>query len=475
MTDNISCVLNTVRDTINRNNMIAENQKVLVALSGGADSVCLLHVLYSLRNELGIEIFAAHLNHLIRGDEAERDENFVKELCEGLGVKVFFRHSEVQRLAAENKLTVEEMGRKERYRFFSDICKEHNIDKIATAHNRNDLAETVLMRIIRGTGLDGLVGIKYVREDNVIRPILDVSRSDIEKYCEENGLEFCTDSTNSDNDYTRNKIRNELIPYLKDNFNPKILDSLANLSANVSQDAEFINEYAKRLYERINNPLPSHKPYALHIESMRFVDRSILTRLIRHTVKKCFGYEVNLEKKHIDDIIAAFEKETGFGIDLPEGIRCEVQYGWLVFKSKDEIETVKKFFGEDFYAEVDLDKVYEIDGLNKKITFKIKENPFKLKSGEIALNLSMLEGKKLYVRNRRNGDKIVRFKDGRTKKIKNVFIDMKIPREGRDSIPLICADDEIAGILGVTASEKYKFSGFSDNNKKALVISCEKC
>ena len=171
-----------VVSTIDTHNMIKKGDKVMAAVSGGADSVCMLHILNRLKQDLKFTLFCAHVNHGLRGETADRDERFVKDLCKELKIPFFCGRFDVNKIADEEKLTVEEAGRKVRYSFFEKLKNEHGIQKIATAHNKNDNAETVLMRIIRGTGIDGLSGISYVREDGVIRPILDLSRAQIEEY-----------------------------------------------------------------------------------------------------------------------------------------------------------------------------------------------------------------------------------------------------------------------------------------------------
>ena len=461
-------IKNRVIKTIEEHEMLNAGDKVLVAVSGGADSVCLLHVLNTLKSEFNIKIYAAHLNHMIRGEEADKDQVFVENLCKKLGVECFVRKTEVISLAKEEGMTIEEAGRKARYDFFEDIRKSKKIDKIATAHNKNDRAETVIMRIIRGTGLDGLRGISYKREDGVIRPVLDITRDDIEAYCTDNGLGFCTDSTNSDNNYTRNRIRNQVLPYLKENFNSSIIETLVRFSDVASNDADFLNAYAQRLYERLNNPMPSNKPNALHIDSLNMLDYSVKVRLIKIAAKKAVGDEIKLEHKNILDILSLTEKETGAGIDLPSGLRVEINYGWLVFVNKNEKKEPVTVSKDSLYIEVKPLNTYFLENINRNITLKLV-NPgiYKKNEREILVDYDKLEGKKLIIRNRFNGDKMVCFSDGRTKKLKSIFIDSKIEKSDRDKIPLLCTEDEIIAIIGNRVSEKYKIT---KNTERALAV-----
>ncbi len=462
-------VLQCVQKTVIEHNMLKAGDRVLAAVSGGADSVCMLHVLDRLKKELNIEIFCAHLNHGLRGAAADNDEEFVSELCRKMKIKFYSKKVNVAELAAENKQTVEEAGRNARYDFFAELCREYKLNKIATAHNKNDNAETVLMRIIRGTGTDGLGGIPYVRDGVVIRPVLNVSRGDIEEYCRVNALKFCTDATNADNDYTRNKIRNELIPYLAKEFNPEITDSLARLAENVGTDARFIGGYAERLYDRLCSPLPGKKPVSLHIESLQMIERAIAVRVVRLAAAKAVE-GLRLEKKHIDDIMALMEKQTGASVDLPGGLCAHVEYGWIIFSDRNENEKREASLagGDEFFAEVSPDGKIFVECIEKNITFKV-ENPkeYKAKINEIMLDYGLVEGKKLFLRSRRTGDRIVRFSDGRTKKIKNILIDEKIPKRDRNKIPLLCTGDEVLAIVGSRVSEKYKVT---NETERALVI-----
>ena len=211
-------MLDKVLATIKKYNMIEKGDKIVIGVSGGADSVCLTDILNKVKKEIEIEIILVHINHNIRGEEAKRDENFVIELGKKYNNLVRVFSYDVEKLAKERSLTVEEMGRKLRYEAFNSVALEKG--KIAVAHNLNDNCETMIMRFFRGTGIKGLGGISAKRE-NIIRPLIELSREEIERYCLENNLDYCEDSTNSVEKYTRNKIRLNLIPMIKKEFNKK--------------------------------------------------------------------------------------------------------------------------------------------------------------------------------------------------------------------------------------------------------------
>ncbi len=461
-------VTEKIKNTIKEYDMIKKGEGVLAALSGGADSVCLTHVLYTLSKEMKFSLSAAHLNHGIRGIEADNDEEFARNFCKGLGIAFYEKSVKAEEIAQNEGLTVEEAGRKARYEFFGEVCKQNGQTAIATAHNLDDRAETVLMRIIRGTGLDGLCGIKFTREDGVIRPLLNVSREEIEEYCRENGLGYCTDSTNSDINYTRNRIRNELLPYLREKFNPNITKSLVNLSESAAADSEFLNSYAKRLYHRIGSPMPNRKPVVLHIESIEMVDKAIIPRLIISAAKEAMGEDFALEKKHIEEILLVMNKETGTRLDLPKGLSVSVKYGWLEFNNNQNtnVSSAQKYFGRDYSVEIQPNNGYKIEGISGTVYVKrTLMRDYKKSLGDVLLDEDKLKGE-IVLRNRRRGDKMAVFEDGRQRKIKNIFIDMKIPREKRDDIPLICQGSEVLAIVGGRVSPKYK----ADKNSERIWV-----
>lgn len=236
-----------VLKTIKTYNLINKGDKVVVGVSGGPDSICLLHVLYTLKQELGIEIFVAHINHMIR-EAADSETQYVQNFCKKLDIKCFVKKENVTYLAKQQKKGTEEIGRQIRYEFFNEILTETDSNKIATAHNSNDRAETVILNILRGSGISGLKGIEVMREQKYIRPLIDINRTDIEKYCKENGLNPRYDESNDENIYSRNKVRNIIIPYIKKEFNPNIIKTINRLSAVATEENEYIQKIVKKEY-----------------------------------------------------------------------------------------------------------------------------------------------------------------------------------------------------------------------------------
>lgn len=379
---------------IKENNLIKYGDKIVVGLSGGPDSVCLLHILSTLKDEFNLEIYSAHVNHMIRGDEAFRDEKYSKELSESLGIKHFVKRIKVEEFAKENKMTCEEAGRFVRYRFFDEILKEVSGNKIALAHNMNDNAETILMNIIRGTGTLGLVGIPVKRDNKYIRPILCLTREEIERYCSENNLNPKIDSTNNETIYTRNKVRLELIPYIKDNFNSNIIENLNRLSKIVKEEEDYFNCVVNDLLKTYSN----NNKFKIEIFNKQHI--AIKRRLIRTIIEKTFGNLKGIEQKHIDDCIELIEKnETGKCIVLPHDLCCKIEYGNFIiekFKNDDLIdyEYKLKIPGELFIKEI-----------NAHIQTNVLENLNNVKDNAFIKYYDYDKiGNDIVIRNRRQGD-----------------------------------------------------------------------
>lgn len=235
-------MVNKVKNTIEKFNMFSSNDKILIGVSGGPDSITLLNILY----KLGYNICVAHVNHGLR-ENAESDELFVKNFCEERKIPCFIKRVKLKEI--DSDMTLEELGRKVRYDFFYEILNQESCTKIATAHNANDNAETVIMNIIRGSGLSGLKGIEPVRNNIIVRPLIEVTRKEIEAYCAAEGLTPCHDETNDEAIYTRNKVRLELLPYIEKNINSNVIMNINRMAEILSAEEEFIERQVNIAYE----------------------------------------------------------------------------------------------------------------------------------------------------------------------------------------------------------------------------------
>jgi len=298
-----------VMKTITKYNMISKGEKIVVAVSGGPDSMALLNALINLKEKLQCELVVAHVNHMIRA-VADSETEYVKEFCKSRGIECFVKKVDVTSLANELKIGIEEAGRNVRYEFFDEIFNKVNADKIAIAHNANDNAETVLMNVLRGTGISGLKGIEPIRDDKFIRPLIETERADIEKYCEDMELNPKFDESNKDNTYTRNKIRNLLIPFLKEEFNPSVVEGLNRLSDLASQENKYIEEIVNKEYANILVSTDSEK-IVLNLKKFNELDDFIKGKIIMLCVLNLFGSTKGIEKKHIEDIIKLCDRNIG--------------------------------------------------------------------------------------------------------------------------------------------------------------------
>ncbi len=299
-----------ILETIKKYNLIENGDKVVVGVSGGPDSITLLDVLLKIKKQgiIHFNIVVCHINHMIR-KEAIDDENFVIDYCKKNNIECYVKRAKVEEISKKEKCGTEEAGRKVRYEFFNEILKKEHANKIATAHNKNDNAETVLMNIIRGSGTSGLKGIEAKRE-NLIRPLIECSREKIEEYCKENNLNPRIDKTNLENNYTRNKIRNMLIPYIKDNFNPNIIEAINRLSELSKQENNYLEEQTKKAYEEVL--LEKEKTYiTLDLKKFNLLEKVIKNRLLLYTINELFGTKNGIEKKHIEDIIKLCSNNIG--------------------------------------------------------------------------------------------------------------------------------------------------------------------
>lgn len=287
-----------------------------MAVSGGPDSMCLLDNMIKLQEELEIkEIVVAHLNHMIR-EEAKEETEYVKEFCNKNNIKCFVKYADIIKEAQEQKIGTEEAGRIARYQFFEQIANKIDANKIAIAHNKNDNAETVLMHLIRGSGISGLIGIKPYREGKYIRPLIKCSRDEIEEYCSSEKLDPRYDKSNNDNTYTRNRIRNELIPYLKKEFNPNIIETIDRLSDLILDEENYMQELTEKNYNEILE-LQNDKEVILNLKKFNLLNNIIKSRIILYTIKRLFGTSQGIEKIHIDDIIKLCGNNIGNKYMMP--------------------------------------------------------------------------------------------------------------------------------------------------------------
>ncbi|HEX2945667.1 MAG TPA: tRNA lysidine(34) synthetase TilS [Clostridia bacterium] len=460
-----------VYDNIRTYGLISEGESVLAGVSGGPDSVCLLHVLHSLSDILHIKLYAIHINHMLRGAEANADEAYAADLCGQLSVPFHVSHEDVAALAKERGISVEEAGREARYREFERYSKAVGASKIAVAHNRNDQAETVMMHIIRGTGTTGLVGMEHIR-GNIIRPLLDTSRADIERYCLEAGLKPRTDSSNLTEDYTRNKIRLGLFPYINEHFGVNMTESLCRLSDNASEDSRYLDTRAHEAYEKAARDVQAGK-VELDLTLLRKMDTAVRRRVLKMAVEYSAGSSKGVGSVHYRMLSGLITGGgTGSCVELPNGVRAVLSYGVLkVFAASSETGFEKQVLS--FSHMLNIPGTTLISELNAEITAAVVSADNIDKCETLGYNPLVQYfdytrlSRGINIRNRKNGDIFKPIKSNGTRKLKEYFIDIKIPREERDGIPLVCAGNEVIWVVGYKISDKFKVT---ENTKSILKL-----
>jgi tRNA(Ile)-lysidine synthase len=443
-------MIDKVIKTIEENRMINKGDKVIVALSGGPDSISLLHVLSTLMDEYNIKLYAAHVNHMLRSRESDEDENTCRRFCDKNNIEFFSRAIDINSMAIENNISTEMAGRDARYEFFQELLKKLNANKIALAHNLNDQAETVLMRLMRGTGIEGLIGIKPVRDEIYIRPIINISRPEIEYYCEKNNLPARIDKTNYEPIYSRNKIRLELIPYIQQNFNSDIIVTLNRMCELVKRDESYIQENVIKVFQKYCD---IGEDKVIIYKDAFYLHPTLISRVIRKALLEIKGDINNIQSIHIDNIINLQKSSTGKFTMVPKEILIKNVYGNIeITRQKKEYRvdidtTIDLKIGENYIEELGL-RIYirSIDS-DKKMNFKSNDN-IKYFDGTNIKNMTL--------RFRKNGDRFYPLGMKGSKKLKDIFIDLKISREKRDLVPLLCFDEDISWIIGYKISDKFK-------------------
>ena len=437
-----------VREYMKQNHMAEPGDGVLAAVSGGADSVCLLLVLKALEESLGIHVAAFHLHHGLRGAEADRDERFVRELCERLQVSLHAVREDVAGYAKTHGLSEEEAGRILRYQWLEKTAGEFGCRRIATAHHKDDQTETVLMNLFRGSGLRGLGGIRPVRELSgeltLIRPLLGINRQEIETYLIEEKEAWCEDSTNKELIYARNKVRNELIPWIREHINDRAEEHILKTAAFASQADEYFVSQAEKL---LGDGFQEQEASFAEIDTALFDSQPDIMKsyLIRAMIMKVSGNAKDISARHMDAIAALDGPGGGTLVDLPYGLQAMRSYQKLIIR-KAAVEQNARGCGKTLQTKV----------FPWKKDMEIPKNQYTKWFDYDKINDT------LSVRTREPGDYFM-IGNGKTKKLHRFFIDEKIPEELRDHILLLAEGNHVLWIIGYRISEYYKVTEATRN------------
>lgn len=439
---------NKILETISLYNMIGDSENIVVAVSGGADSMCLLHFLNSVKEELKIKkLIAAHVNHNIRGEEAKRDELFVKNFCDNYKIPFELLDVNVPEKARTMKCGTEEAARRIRYDYFKSLSEKYNA-VVATAHNANDNAETVIYNLTRGSGLKGLCGIPPKR-DYIIRPLIAVSREEIELYCKNNNLQFVTDSTNLEDEYTRNKIRHNVLPVLKQ-INPSFERSVTNNSIMLREDDEFLFDFAQYAL----NDAKIKDGYKL--EKLKRLNISILSRAVIILLNE--QLKINPEYKCVLTICEIIQ--NGGRINIKNNVYADTNSGvFRIYRQTKKTDCQQIKVKDCECAEIQ----------EKKLRFRVipkKEFDYYAKFNNLffkyAVDYDIINADTV-LRTRLAHDKFSPFKRGWTKSLKKFFIDEKVISEKRDNILLLANGSTVLWLDGFGVSNEAKITDKTKN------------
>ena len=415
---------------INLNQFIASNQTVGVALSGGSDSMALLHYMLSESKKYHFNVIAINVEHGIRGEASKSDTNFVIDYCKTNGIKLLTYSVDCPTFAKENKLSLEQAGRILRYQCFNQALESKACDKIATAHHQKDNFESVLFNLFRGTGIKGLIGIEQNFNDKIIRPFLSISKQEIEKYIKENDIPYVNDQTNFSDEYTRNAIRLNLLPEIENLF-PEAQKSVYRLSQIAKLENDYMHTQALNSIavskDKVEINLPQHD--------------AILSRATVIALQS-LGVEKDWEKAHIDSIIELSNLKNSSKVNLPNGIIAVKEYDKITFYKDAKNTPITLPFA-----------IGKIEFNQTVITIEKQDECADLKNGFYCDKDKIPQG--AVIRTRLDGDKFTKFGGG-TKSLNDYLTDKKIPLMQRDSLPLLATNSEILAIFGVAISDKIK-------------------
>ena len=438
------------REILNINkkyNLIESNDIIVVGFSGGPDSVFLVEMLKKLKNFINFKIYLVHINHLLRGEDADSDENFSFEYAKKNNLEIFIKRIPVKEIAKEIGKTLEEVGREERYKFFSEIYEKVRATKIATAHNKDDQIETFLFRLIRGTSLQGLEGIK-IKNNNVIRPISEIYKKDILEYLNKNEIQYKIDKTNFENEFTRNSIRLDLIPFIEERYNIKFKDKIFSLIKEIRENNQ-------------NNSLNlsdyTDSENRIILEKTKFLSNFDKKNLLSLFLNKK-NIEVNRNK--IDEISSLIKSNGTKKIDLDKSYRIVKDYTYLYIEDKKENCVINN---NVIQVKIPSEQIFD----NFKITVSTVEN-LDIPKQKNQYLLDAIYNDIIEVRYRKEGDRIF-LGEKHSKKIKEIFIDQKIPKDIRDRLPIFLYNDTIFWIYNVKKSYIPKINKNESKLIKVLI------
>ena len=440
--------LDTIYKTIIEQNMSDKVSSIVIGLSGGADSVCLAVAVSMLAEKLELDkrdIHAVHINHMIRGGEADRDESFAGEICNKLGIGFEAFKVDIPAIAAGEGMTLEEAGRKKRYEVFAEKAAEYGA-VVAVAHNKNDNAETILFNLTRGSSLKGISGIPATRQMDfgdksikIIRPLISVDRKEIEAFVEKAGMTYITDSTNLGSDYDRNKIRQIVLPELN-KINSQASEHLCKAAKSAKMAFDYISKCCKKQYGEFERDEAGN--LVLYVEKIKALDSVLQEQLIYEAIIETAGRMKDISDRHVSALMGLLEQETGKKLDLPYNITARKSYDKILLAGDNISDAYRRMSGNVTYEIFDKSNRFEI---SKKIY--TKDADYDKIIGRLCGDIC--------IRTPEDGDYIVINTDGSTKKLSRVFIDARIDRKERENWPVVAVGQEIIWVVGIRYSAAF--------------------
>ncbi len=442
--------------------MLEEGDTVIVGVSGGVDSVVLLHVLMAIRDEYDLSLIVAHVDHGIRGEESRREADFVRDLAQGLDLRFETVVTDVPALAREKRMSVQEAAREARYAFYEEVRKKNNGQKVAMGQTADDQAETILMRVIRGAGLRGLKGIPPFRGEGFIRPLIETSREEVEKYADKEGLSFITDSSNIKDIYLRNKVRHDLIPHLEREYNPNIRVGLTRMASILSREDDYLDREAEEAMAGLIKGTDDE--LSLHIPSLRAFHEAIWFRVLQKMLATVLGGDLRrIKTVHLDALFRLLSHQAPNKVlCLPQGIYAEKHYAELfIRRGKPPVVFPFEYL-------LDVPGVTLLEGLGKKLVTRIERvnrgTPVERDSKVAYLDDDKVV-RPLTLRSFEEGDLFIPLGMKGRKKLKDFFIDSKVPKALRPHIPLLVSGGSIVWVVGYRINESFKLR---EESKRAL-------
>jgi len=480
-------MLGKVRRFIGENHMLGNGDRVLVCVSGGADSMCLLDVLMSVKEIYGLRLYVVHINHQLRGNDSDMEERYVADYCKENGIECAIRRVDVDKAMRTGSCSLEEAGRNLRYEAFYEVADDYGCSRIAVAHNQDDMAETVLFNMFRGAGIRGMMGIPLVR-DRIIRPLLCVTREEVENYLSEKGILWHNDASNLSDDYTRNKIRHNVMAYAKSEVNAKAPSHICSLSAQLGRVYDYVATQAEKAYDdAVTDDM------MISIEKTMPLHTVIREEVVMRVLEICCGSRKDITSKHVESVISLYHRQSGRQVHLPHGCVARREIDFIIICKSNESSFTKS--NEGIHTKSNRDIIKE----DIIICDKITKYPFPVIIGtyNLPVTASCRLGKQIKIslinygksdiipkndcthwfdydkiesnvilRKKKEFDYIQINRDGSSKSLKSFLINSKIPKRVRDEMLFLAAGSHILWIPGIRASEGFHVD---DGTRRVLV------